>query len=58
MSNNNFIVDRQADKQPVKQKPTKEVTFLKNGTIKFNGKTTNDYEWLVLILDPKKYNWT
>ena len=24
MSNNNFIVDRQADKQPVKQKPTKE----------------------------------
>ncbi|MFC2016510.1 hypothetical protein ACFLUF_02225 [Chloroflexota bacterium] len=40
-----------------KQKLTKEVSFLKNGSIKFNGKTTNDYEWLILFLDLKEYNW-
>lgn len=39
------------------QKPTNEVSFLKDGTIVFNEKTTNDYEWLYLFLDPEKYQW-
>ena len=39
------------------QEPTKEVSFLRDGTIVFNGKTSNNYEWLYLFLDFEKYHW-
>jgi hypothetical protein len=39
------------------QKPTKEVTFLEDGTIQFNGKAETKDEWFYLYLDSEKHRW-
>lgn len=39
------------------QEPTKEVTFLEDGTMRFDGKTETMDEWICLYLDPQKYQW-
>ncbi len=39
------------------QEPTKEAEFLPDGRICFNGRTETDDEWIILYLDPQKYDW-
>jgi hypothetical protein len=39
------------------QELTDDVEFRKDGTIKFNGSTENEQEWLYLHLDPNQYPW-
>lgn len=39
------------------QEFTEEVLFLEDGTIKFDGKTETNDEWIYLFLDPAKYQW-
>lgn len=36
---------------------TEEVSSLKDGTMKFDGKTETNDEWIYLFLDPVKYQW-
>lgn len=39
------------------QEPTKEVEFGEDGTIRFNGKTETNDEWICLYLEPEKHLW-
>lgn len=41
-----------------RQKPTQEVAFLEDGTIRFTGRTETKDEWLYLYLDPAEYAWS
>jgi hypothetical protein len=39
------------------QEPTREAEFLPDGTMRFDGRTETDDEWIILYLDPQKYDW-
>ena len=39
------------------QAPTDEVIYKRNGSIRFEGKTKTNDEWIYLYLEPEKYQW-